>query len=131
LQRQFGDALWIVFNLVPAELRGGQQLSETAMQALTFCREIGTAIHHGGMECRIGVATEAVARAGMASPDRLLFDLYAPAMGIAASLARQALPGTALITQAIGRFEERMEMLVVQLHVGGVRDDAFYELQIA
>jgi class 3 adenylate cyclase len=127
--RQLGDALWVVFNLVPAEARA-QQLSETAAQTLAFCREIGALLHARGLEFRMGVATDAVARAGMISPDRLLFDLYGPAMGTAATLARQAAVGTALITQAIARFDDSGELQVAHIHAADGHDEAFYEMTI-
>jgi class 3 adenylate cyclase len=124
--RRLGSAVWIVFNLAPHSL---QPLSKTALDALTFCRNVGEVLHDEVIEFRIGIALEPEARAGVVSKDRLLFDFYGQAMVTAHTLARRAAPGTALMVPDIAQFERSRSLTVTQLALVDVREE-FYEMRI-
>jgi class 3 adenylate cyclase len=127
---QLGNAIWVVFNLAPADSRGvaGQQMTETARQAIQFTREVAAALAAARMEFRIGIAGDATARAGIISQNRLLFDLYGQAMAVAAALARQAAPGTALVAQTVARFDKSEDLTVVHVQEDEGKDELVYEL---
>jgi homoaconitase/3-isopropylmalate dehydratase large subunit len=128
-----GNAIWVVFNLAPANIVrgiGGQQIAESAEHAILFCKEVAEALKRAEMQFRMGIAAEASARAGMISQDRLLFDLYSQAMATAANLARQATPGKALIQQNVARFDKSSQLPVVRIQSGDGKDDMVCEMDL-
>jgi hypothetical protein len=77
----------------------------------------------------MGIAVEADARAGIASRDRLFFDLYSAAISTAATLVRRTSPATALIVLDVAQFKPPRTLTVVQLTLVDVSAE-FYELRI-
>jgi hypothetical protein len=107
-------AIYVAFNLAG---HGLQPLGLSTALASAFCKTVAGRLQGQGISVRFGLARDGIAKAGMVSMDRLLFDFYGNSMRLAYALARKAEDGTALFAANVPEFQELAGIRFVQAKI--------------